>query len=350
METLRTPVKHYSITIFGLIFACSGFYSIGSTITSAWRDHLAAASWRETDCTILRDQPGLGAWGKHSSPDYDNVIQYRYSVDGQQYVSTGMDFRSSYWGIHSSTDRDYVEFASHYHAGQVAPCYYDPEHPQRAVLTIGEPIQTYFATSILGIGFSVAGLGIAFFITPVAYRHQHSSAPPNRLRPTQTRVIEERAGSILRLTIPGRGTLRYAVLPAIILVIPVAVVLLVSNGNGVVFKYNYAVVGLAILVAAIAGYFIDRYVATALVLEADNAPNGLLTVTRQRNAGPQVQSISHRDIVDICVTIQEFGRGMIYSLDILPRIGGEWVLEGWGSSRAELDWIAALLRFHLRNK
>jgi hypothetical protein len=73
-----------------------------------------------------------------------------------------MDLRFC-WGLHGSDDRDYFEFASRYHAGQTAPCFYDPERPERAVLTLDIPASSYFWGYVLGIVFSLIGTGIFCF-------------------------------------------------------------------------------------------------------------------------------------------------------------------------------------------
>ena len=145
--------------LHGLVFASVGLFLLGSAIVAVVRDPLAARSWRQTQCTILKVQIGNGAWGRHHTPVYDQVIQYRYSVNGQEFTSSAVDFRS-HWGVHTSTDRDYAQFASRFQVGQSTGCYYDPQHPDRAVLTIETSAGSYLGAFVLGITFSVVGMGV----------------------------------------------------------------------------------------------------------------------------------------------------------------------------------------------
>jgi hypothetical protein len=158
----RRRLVHYAVMVHGSIFVCVGLFVLYSTISSARRDRSAAASWRQTECTITSVSPWYAKGGRHSPPRLDRVIQFRCSVDGQQIVSNAMDLRS-YWGLHGTGDRDYVEFASRYHAGQTALCFYDPERPERAVLTLEIPAPSYSTGYILGVLFSLVGAAIVWF-------------------------------------------------------------------------------------------------------------------------------------------------------------------------------------------
>lgn len=160
--SFRRSRLHYAVTVHGLIFAGTGIFILCYAISSPRRDRAAAASWRQTICTITSVTPGNAVFGTHTSPSYNRIIQFIYSVDGHQFVSNGMDFRS-YWGMHGSEDRNYAEFVSRFHAGKKVPCWYDPEHPERAVLTLDMVASPNFSYCLMGIGFILGGLGIACF-------------------------------------------------------------------------------------------------------------------------------------------------------------------------------------------
>jgi hypothetical protein len=116
------------VPFFGIFFlvGLAAFYF--ATLRPAVR-YFASRSWLETTCTVLSSQVG-----EHSGSDsttYSVDIVYTYIVDGRSYQSD----RYGFLGGSSSGRAGKEEIVGRYPPGARVPCWFDPNHPEQAVLS-----------------------------------------------------------------------------------------------------------------------------------------------------------------------------------------------------------------------
>ncbi|HEX4966272.1 MAG TPA: DUF3592 domain-containing protein [Thermoanaerobaculia bacterium] len=116
------------VAFFGVFFLIGAAAFYFATVRPAMQA-LAARSWTETECTVLSSQVGT-----HSGSDSDTYsvdVVYTYEVEGRGYQSN----RYGFLGGSSSGRAGKEEVVARYPPGARVPCWYDPAHPEQAVLS-----------------------------------------------------------------------------------------------------------------------------------------------------------------------------------------------------------------------
>jgi hypothetical protein len=84
---------------------------------------LTSGNWQATQAFIVVSKINRGSRGGPDSP----WIEYQYVVDNRNYVSDRIDFGGWSYG-------DVPSYISNFPVGFVTTAYYDPDHPEEAVL------------------------------------------------------------------------------------------------------------------------------------------------------------------------------------------------------------------------
>ncbi|WP_417388079.1 DUF3592 domain-containing protein [Gimesia sp.] len=90
-----------------------------------------SASWPQTDAEITKSE--VVKEDVRGKPSWDPKISYRYTVDGKDYNSSNVSWRSFNTPIYSHA----VEVANKYPVGSVHKTFYSPDDPSRSVLESG---------------------------------------------------------------------------------------------------------------------------------------------------------------------------------------------------------------------
>ena len=134
--------------VLALVIAV-GFWTIFAAM--AWRDWRTINAWRQTSCTIVDSrlraettssiEPGRRGRIRPTT-SYSALLALKYSVDGQEVVSTGFD-TDSRLGI-GGAQRAY-EDVSRWPIGTVVPCWFDPDDVGDVVVIPGFGGAYFFA-------------------------------------------------------------------------------------------------------------------------------------------------------------------------------------------------------------
>lgn len=82
-------------------------------------------------------------------------VRYSYKVNLASYESTVMDNRNT--PSEPALEKKVRDFAEQYSAGKTVTVYYDPEHPEKAVLNPNMPITDVVTLVIVGISLFICG-------------------------------------------------------------------------------------------------------------------------------------------------------------------------------------------------
>jgi Protein of unknown function (DUF3592) len=121
---------------FNLAFLLVGtiiFLMYTASPVSRW---IAADSWPEAECEIFH-------------PDYG--LEYRYTWEGEQYVSRRCDFSLDH------THRGQTEY-DEYAEGQTARCFVNPDDPAEAILS--KSFSSAYLRGLIGLPFAIFGLAM----------------------------------------------------------------------------------------------------------------------------------------------------------------------------------------------
>ena len=139
------------LVLFGLIwFSLVGLanYTVGGNLVRQWQ----ANSWTPVTARVLSSQVEVDDDG--DSKSYIPHIEYQYRVGERDFQSRrvrfGLNFTSSSWA-HGLVQR--------YAAGATVNAYYQPEHPEEALLDRGLSPQDLLALIFL-LPFNLVGLGM----------------------------------------------------------------------------------------------------------------------------------------------------------------------------------------------
>ena len=147
--------------LLALVFGFVGIvlFAIGY---SFYEDAMAVSGWPTTTGTITssrvvsqteRDRRET----RREYTYYRAEVEYRYTVDGQRYTSD--DIGSSGY---RTTDRQEIESTvAQYPVGETVTVYYDPEKPERAVLTT-ETSWVDYMVMVMGLFFMAVAVGLYF--------------------------------------------------------------------------------------------------------------------------------------------------------------------------------------------
>ncbi len=164
LERLIFLIVTISLFLFVMFFLVMGIYAIYHGVDMS-RISGESMSWPETEGVITdsyihvyekSDDDGTSTWHR-------TVISYSYSVDGEGYsgnsitlLSTGPD----------TTDRGKAEiFITDYPKGLHVKVYYDPENPQKSILTKEKVERINVFTAIGCFCIIVWGCGFIGLIT-----------------------------------------------------------------------------------------------------------------------------------------------------------------------------------------
>ena len=154
MATKDNPLVGLLVIMIGI-----GFTIWGAMVVMEAR---SAANWPTTEGTILiskfdrnfkTSSSGKGKWY------YDVKIKYSYTVDGLEYESSRVDFKSA--NYHYKSEVIPSTIARRYPVDKKVKVYYNPENPGKAVLETKITFMTYIG---LLIGIFLIGLGVFLFM------------------------------------------------------------------------------------------------------------------------------------------------------------------------------------------
>ncbi len=90
-----------------------------------------SASWPQTDAEITKSE--VVKKDVRGKPSWDPEISYRYTVDGKDFTSSDVSWRSFNTPIYSHAE----EVANKYSVGSVHKAFYSPDDPSKSVLESG---------------------------------------------------------------------------------------------------------------------------------------------------------------------------------------------------------------------
>jgi uncharacterized protein DUF3592 len=154
------------VPFFGIFFLVGAAAFYFATVRPVMRV-LASRSWTETTCTVLSSQVG-----EHSGSDsttYSVDVVYTYSVDGRAFQSD----RYGFLGGSSSGREGKEEVVARYPPGARVTCWFDPAHPEMAVLSREPSAEWLFG--LIPLAFVLIGAGGVVW-TLRASRRQRSAA------------------------------------------------------------------------------------------------------------------------------------------------------------------------------
>lgn len=144
------------MVLFALLFILVGSAGAYVTLVKPVAQLVAARSWTETRCTVRSSQvalaPGRGA-------TYRVDIRYSYAVNGLPHEAKRYDFIAG----SSSGKTGKQTIVDRYPPGALVPCWFDPAHPDEAVLSRGfspSYLLGLFPLVFLAVGLGVLGLAI----------------------------------------------------------------------------------------------------------------------------------------------------------------------------------------------
>jgi hypothetical protein len=131
-------------------------------ITDAFRDQVAAAGFAQTTATMTQAEVvavSSPSGGGRSGRSYDLRVGYTYEVNGKTYTGDQYSFvTGDTW-----TTGDKERVAASLRPPREVPVYYDPDDPERAVLTNQLFAGDWFVILLL-TPFNVAVLGMVWFV------------------------------------------------------------------------------------------------------------------------------------------------------------------------------------------
>lgn len=123
----RVYFKHRTRVLLILLFVSLGEgIAVALTGWHELREEQRSMSWPSTRGTVLHSEWTLHAGSLRSSMSTRVIMRYAYPVSGASYTSD----RIAVWGTWGSTH----EFINAHPAGSTITVYFDPDHPDRAVL------------------------------------------------------------------------------------------------------------------------------------------------------------------------------------------------------------------------
>ncbi|HEX4499506.1 MAG TPA: DUF3592 domain-containing protein [Thermoanaerobaculia bacterium] len=139
------------MVLFALLFILVGSAGAYVTLVKPAGQLVAARSWTETRCTVRSSQvalaPGRGA-------TYRVDIRYGYAVNGLPHEAKRYDFIAG-----SSSGREAKQaIVDRYPPGALVPCWFDPAHPDEAVLS--RSFSPAYLLGLFPLVFLAAGLGV----------------------------------------------------------------------------------------------------------------------------------------------------------------------------------------------
>ena len=130
------------LAIFGSIFALFGVGFLIPVFLLPMMHIIAARTWREVPCTILRSQVESHA-GSKGGQTYTIKISFEYEFGDIHYVGTHYDF-----SVGSSSGFTYRQaIVRRLHRGAHAVCYVNPNRPAEAVIDRGMSRDMWFCAA-----------------------------------------------------------------------------------------------------------------------------------------------------------------------------------------------------------
>ncbi|QDV19004.1 hypothetical protein Pan153_36650 [Gimesia panareensis] len=116
--------------LFGVALVIGAPFLVKPTI-SKYNEARQSANWPQTEAEITQSEVKTGQ--NRAKPAWTPVVSYRYSVDGKNYTSSDIAFRSFETPIPSHAE----EVVEKYPVGSKHPVFYSPEDHSKAVLEKG---------------------------------------------------------------------------------------------------------------------------------------------------------------------------------------------------------------------
>jgi len=114
----------------GISFVVIAPFLVMPTIRS-FNQARQSASWPQTDAEITKSE--VVKDDVRGKPSWDPKISYRYTVNGKDFTSSNVSWRSFNTPIYSHAE----EVANKYPVGSVHKTFYSPDDPSRSVLESG---------------------------------------------------------------------------------------------------------------------------------------------------------------------------------------------------------------------
>lgn len=157
MSSFRLKTTIVMLDIALIICACSAAY-----IRYKEHHHLRyykTAAGQITKSEVLKLEP---LSKKTNEISYRANINYEYTIDERKFYGTQIRWHESI--IHNKSWNDVNAMTSHYRRGKIVPVYYDPHHPNDAVLDLSFSYDFIYLTLILMfVSFTIGFIKKIFF-------------------------------------------------------------------------------------------------------------------------------------------------------------------------------------------
>jgi hypothetical protein len=150
-------------TIVALVFVGIGMLLFlimgGIAAVQFWRV-ANSRDWQPATGQVFSSRVVSRRSSDNDSNTYSPEVAYTYSVMGQQYRSNQIFVGSPVggWGARKTVNR--------YPAGSTVQVYFDPQHPEQAVLERRSPLGIFMLIFALGMGGAFCGVGLASAFLP----------------------------------------------------------------------------------------------------------------------------------------------------------------------------------------
>lgn len=116
---------------FASVFTLAGVLIVAHTIWLGSEIAQAKIYWTRASCTVLEKRVDkVRSTGRNSSTFYAPVVKYSYSLNGQNYISTKLDFAGNTY----LTELQALSVLIFYSKGRPMTCYVNPQNSAEAVL------------------------------------------------------------------------------------------------------------------------------------------------------------------------------------------------------------------------
>lgn len=142
---------------FGFIFFAAGVFFLWLAFLAPLLESYQAESWPSTKCEIVHSKVKVNRDSEGDS--YKPIVKFQFAVDGINYTSDRQSFQSI-----SGSSKWAHGIVKQHPLGATQQCFYDPEHPNNAVLVKDFSTSFYLFSLIplifVAIGGFIMGAGL----------------------------------------------------------------------------------------------------------------------------------------------------------------------------------------------
>ena len=145
-----------SSRLVGVIFALVGFMLLGLARWTTMKQYAILKTWPAVDAQVTKSRvTRFQSHSRHPMPMYKAEIEFRYAVNGKEYLAS-----SSTLG--SSNERESERKIEDYAPGTMHAIRYNPGNPNDIRFDVGYTFAFFFGTIIYGgMGLLFAAVGMA---------------------------------------------------------------------------------------------------------------------------------------------------------------------------------------------